>query len=221
MDRYLYNHYKGKYRVYAHYDLDTLDFPRDPVTDGYDESFADFYLKGKSKIEIKHGTGSELSCYIPSKATGYNVIRSYYKALADNTEDNVEVCIHWLNKNGYINDCDILDSELFFTFHMKHLDILAPIVKLKTSGANISPLSIKNLPKNPYVIPDVDIKEYKKLIKDKQGFEILRLAKEFANDVLEIESFNKVLKKERLKANQYFHKTGEWNKWIDFLRGNI
>ena len=46
-------------------------------------------------------------------------------------------------------------------------------------------------------------------------------AKEFANDILEIESFNKVLKKERLKANQYFHKTGEWNKWIEFLRSNI
>jgi hypothetical protein len=61
MDNYLIQHYKNKYRVKAHYDLSTNDFIRDSEGN-LDNDFADFYLSGRSGIEIKHGYGSELAC---------------------------------------------------------------------------------------------------------------------------------------------------------------
>ena len=70
MDNYLTTHYKGKYRVRANYDQSTNDFVRD-AEGNLDDSFGDFYLLGKAGIEIKHGTGSELACYIPRLGTGY------------------------------------------------------------------------------------------------------------------------------------------------------
>ena len=51
MDNYLVSHYKGKYRVKAHYDLATNDFVRDAEGE-LDDSFGDFYLSGKSFITV-------------------------------------------------------------------------------------------------------------------------------------------------------------------------
>ena len=41
------------------------------------------------------------------------------------------------------------------------MDYIATIVKPKTSGKSIPPLSVKNLPKAPYKIPTKDIEAYK------------------------------------------------------------
>ena len=78
LDNYLTQHYKGKYRVKAHYDQSTNDFIRD--ADGeLDDSFGDFYLSGRSGIEIRHGVGSELACYVPKLQLGNNILKSYYE----------------------------------------------------------------------------------------------------------------------------------------------
>ena len=80
LDNYLVSHYKGKYRIKAHYDLSTNDFVRD--ADGeLDDSFGDFYLSGRSGIEIHHGVGSELACYIPKLQLGNNILKSYYEKM--------------------------------------------------------------------------------------------------------------------------------------------
>ena len=78
LDNYLTQHYKGKYRIKAHYDLSTNDFVRD-ANGELDDSFGDFYLSGRSGIEIHHGVGSELACYIPKLQLGINILKSYYK----------------------------------------------------------------------------------------------------------------------------------------------
>ena len=220
MDRYLTEHYKGKYRVYAHYDLDTLDYPRD--TEGnIDNSFGDFYLLGTNKIEIKHGSGAILGCYIPSVTRGYNVLRKYYQVVFGNEEKDINITADRLLKEGYIESYDLLDGEVFFEFNAKYLDnILSKIVKLKTYGSNISPFSVKNLPKSDYRIPPHDLAEYKALVKNLQGFEVLALTRQFVADILKIQEWKSELKKERLKANQYFHKHGYWSQWLAFIKEN-
>ena len=157
MDTYLTSKYKNKYRVYAHYDLETKDFIRD-YDGNLEDSFGDFYLKGRSGIEVKHGYGSQLACYIPSLQTGNNVLKSYYESVIGNPKGKpMDKIVSDLKSGGYVDEVDILSIEVFFTFHADHLDILAPIIKLRTSGAGISPFSTKNLPKTPYTIPDKDI----------------------------------------------------------------
>ena len=200
MDLYLVNHYKGKYRVKAHYDKFTNDFVRDD--DGnLEESFGDFYLSGRSGIEVKHGTGSELSCYIPKLQLGNNILKQYYSAttMKSNEGKSVNKIVEEMKNAGYINDCDILSTEVFFTFDAKHLDALAPVVKLKTSGAKVSPFSTRNLPKRPYVIPDKDIKKYKKAKEGLTGLEIGRIQEAFITECFD-KDFKSKMRKEMLKA---------------------
>lgn len=218
MDNYLTTHYKGKYRVRAHYDQSTNDFVRD-AEGNLDDSFGDFYLLGKAGIEIKHGTGSELACYIPRLGTGYNIIREYCKVTTGKELKNVDKAVESLKKAGYMNDCDILSEEVFFTFDAKHLDTLAPIVQLRTSGASISPFSNKNLPKVPYEIPKKDMDRYKKAKGDLTGLQISRLQNDFINENLEADVKSK-MRLEKLKALQYLHAHGYFDDYCEWLKKN-
>lgn len=217
MDNYLTQHYKGKYRVKAHYDQSTNDFIRDSEGE-LDESFGDFYLSGKSGIEIHHGVGSELACYIPKLQTGNNILKSYYdKMIGNHGKKSVATCVNELIEQGYINDCDILSVEIYFTFNAKYLDDLAPIVKLKTSGANISPFSTRNLPKAPYTIPKKDMDKYKKAKGKLTGLQISRAQDAFINECCD-DDVRQQMKKEMLKANQWFHKHGMWDAYCEYIR---
>lgn len=216
MDTYL-NKYKGKYRVRAHYDLDTNDFVRDDEGN-LDDSFGDFYLSGRSGIEVKHGYGSMLACYIPSLQIGNNVLKSYYETTIGNPNGkSMDRIIKELKENGYVDDVDILSIEVFFTFHANHLDTLAPIIKLKTSGANISPFSTRNLPKAPYSIPKKDMDKYKKCRGDLTGLEIGKIQNEFITKTFN-KDFKVNLRKEMLKPLQYFHKHGYFNEYCEFVK---
>lgn len=219
MDLYLVNKFKGMYRVLAHYDMSTNDFIRDH--DGnLDSDFADFYLKGRGGIEIKHGYGSELACYVPKLQLGNNILKSYYKkTIGDYGKKSVETIASELIKKGYANDVDILSAEVFFTFDAKYLDILAPIVRLKTAGATISPFSTRNLPKAPYTIPKKDMDKYKKAKGELSGLEIARLNEQFIANNFD-SNFKANLKKEMLKPLQYFHKEERWEDYCKFIRNN-
>lgn len=219
MDNYLSQHYKNKYRVKAHYDLSTNDFIRD--SDGnLDNDFADFYLSGRNGIEIKHGYGSELACYIPKLQLGNNILKSYYDAtIGDHGKKSVDKIASELIKNGYANEVDVLSAEVWFTFDAKHLDTLAPIVKLKTTGASISPFSTRNLPKAPYTIPKKDMDKYKKAKGELTGLQIGKLQDEFIKKFMP-ENFRSEMRKEMLKANQYIHKISEWDNYCKWIKEN-
>lgn len=216
MDNYLTQHYKGTYRVRAHYDQSTNDFVRDDEGN-LDDSFGDFYLSGRSGIEIKHGIGSELACYIPKLKLGTNILRNYYEATTHKSVDkSVDKIVDELRKGGFINDVDIMDWEVYFTFDAKYLDALAPIVKLKTSGASISPFSNRNLPKAPYVIPKKDIGKYKKARGELNGLQIARAQDEFIATHCEVNA-KAQMKLEMLKANNWLHKHGYWDDYCKWL----
>ena len=219
MDLYLVNKYKGKYRVKAHYDLQTKDFIRDDEGN-LDPDFGDFYLSGRSGIEVKHGTGSELACYIPKLQLGNNILKAYYDSVIGNRGDkSVDRIVRELKDGGYVNDVDILSAEIFFTFDADHLDTLAPIIKLKTSGASISPFSTRNLPKAPYTIPKADMDKYKKAKDGLSGLEIARLNEQFIAENFDSD-FKTDLRREMLKPIQYFHKKKKWEDYCQFIKEN-
>lgn len=219
MDNYLVSHYKGKYRVKAHYDLDTNDFIRDAEGE-LDDSFGDFYLSGRSGIEIHHGVGSELACYIPKLQLGNNVLKSYYEIMIGKRgKKSIDKIVEELKESGYVNDVDILSIEVFFTFDAKYLDDLAPIIKLKTSGATISPFSVKNLPRKPYNIPKADMDIYKEAKGELTGLQISRIQDAYIREKCD-KDFKTKMKKEMLKANQYIHKIGRWKDYCDYIKEN-
>ena len=219
MDNYLTQHYKGTYRVKAHYDLSTNDFVRDAEGE-LDDSFGDFYLSGRNGIEVHHGVGSELACWVPKLQLGNNVLKSYYDAtIGNHGKKSISTLVEELKHEGYINDCDILSMEVYFTFDAKHINILAPIIKLKTSGANISPFSVKNLPRRPYTIPKKDMDVYKKSKGELTGLQISRLQDAFIRENFD-DNFKSEMKKEMLKANQYIHKTGRWEDYCNYIKKN-
>ena len=79
-----------------------------------------------------------LQAYIPSLGRGHNIV----KYINENFGEDI------------IFDIEETDSEILFKFNTKHADNIIPLLKPKTSGANISPFSSKNLPKNKnYKIP--------------------------------------------------------------------
>ena len=219
MDNYLVSHYKGKYRVKAHYDLDTNDFIRDAEGE-LDDSFGDFYLSGRSGIEIHHGVGSELACYIPKLQLGNNVLKSYYEVMIGKRgKKSIDKIVEELKESGYVNDVDILSIEVFFTFDAKYLDDLAPIIKLKTSGATISPFSVKNLPRKPYNIPKADMDIYKEAKGELTGLQISRIQDAYIREKCD-KDFKTKMKKEMLKANQYIHKIGRWEDYCGYIKEN-
>lgn len=219
MDMYLVNKYKGKYRVKAHYDQQTKDFIRDDEGN-LDPDFGDFYLSGRSGIEVKHGVGAELACYIPKLQLGNNILKAYYDSVIGNRGDkSVDKIVSELKNGGYVNDVDVLSTEIFFTFDADHLDTLAPIIKLKTSGASISPFSTRNLPKAPYTIPKADMDKYKKAKDGLSGLEIARLNEQFIAENFGSD-FKTNLRKEMLKPVQYFHKAGAWDRYCEFIERN-
>lgn len=216
IDRYLYTKFKGKYRVFPELDLDTLDFPRDENGE-IDSDYSDFFLKGKSNIKIKHGVGSEIMCYIPSNGVAYNVVRQYANAMLNKEYKDYNKAANELIKHNYINEIEFLDGECYFTFDVKYIDDLNKIVKLRTSGANISPLSSKNLPKAKYEISNSDMELYKESKNGIPPLAIGRLNSEFGKQNWG-ESYNKLLRESHLKAMFFFHKENRWNEYCEFLR---
>ena len=133
MSHYLATKYKGKYRVLAHYDLETLDYPRDGQGD-IDDTFSDVYIACSKGNQIYHYGGSILVGYIPSIKRGRRIVNELETEYPNVISDIVET-----------------DMEIEFKFHSKHIDVIAQKLKVKTAGCNISPFSVKNLPKIDYL----------------------------------------------------------------------
>ena len=66
--------------------------------------------------------------------------------------------------NKIITDFYDTDEEVVFKFHYEKKDQLEKYLKPKTSAANRSPFSTKNLPKSNYIIPDEDLDMYKNIV---------------------------------------------------------
>lgn len=223
MDNYLYHKYKGKYRVLPHYDIETNDFPRDEQGN-IDKDFDDFYIPGRKNVEILHGTQNVLGCYIVGNTLARNILANIYqKELNKEPPKKMDVIAQQLIDEDIIVDITYYDGEIMFTFKAKHLDDWANIFKLKKTGASISPLSPKNLPKSDYKIKQSDENDYNKLFDGCDKVQKMQVAKRATANIT-----NKFTKKQRaemrqlcMKPKQYIHYIGKWDKLLNEIRKEL
>jgi hypothetical protein len=113
-------------------------------------------------------------------------------------------------------------------------------VGAKTNGASVSPLSVRNLPKGKYKIPEEDLKEYSEItaklpvvIRPFNGSE-----KEMVDGLLVksiIAGFDPIMQKKLgkkldmkadrkqvgLKSKEYIHSKGLWQEFIEYLQKEV
>lgn len=239
--------YVGTYRVKADYDLDTKDYPRLENGD-LDPSFDDLYIVCKNDIKIRHGVGNVLSCHIPSKQRGINILKKIYtNKIFDKLPNGVplkddtyykKLCTELTDKEVLVS-AEVLDYEVYFEFKTNMLEYIAKLIGASNYGARIQPFSSKNLPKEPYKIPEKDLKLYKESIKGLpvktvvingkpremvDGFVVKSLNKEFDDIIIASQSkkFNidKDRKSKGLKGKEYIHSWGSdmWKRYCDYLK---
>ena len=223
MNNYLYKHYKGKYRVLADYDIETNDFPRDEQGN-IDEDFNDFYIPGKKNVQIRHAGNNKLGCYVFSTTLGRNILASIYeRELNKNSPKKINTLADELIKKNIITEITYYDGEILFIFPASYLEQWHDIFKLKKTGANISPLSSKNLPKSQYIINKKDEEEYNTLLKNLKKKQKLLITKRATNNITS--KFTKKQKAEIrqlcMKPKQYIHYIGKWDKLLNEIRKEI
>lgn len=229
--------YVGTYRVKADYDLETNDFPR--LENGsLDPTFDDLYIECKNNIKIRHGVGNVLSCYIPNKSRGLNVLRQIYQdkisdKLPKETGYFEKLCAELVEKEVLVS-AEVLDFEVYFEFKAVEIDYIAKLVGAKTNGKSISPFSTKNLPKAKIGIPDEEIVKYKEITKgiEKSNlFAIRSISTKFLTDILEPKfkkknpdfDYKTDIKQLMLsrQTKEYIWKKGMWDDYLIYFKKEI
>lgn len=207
--------YKGKYRLLCELDQNTNDFPRD---DNGNIEDIDMYISCQHGNRIYNFGHGKLIAYIPSLGRGRNIT----KALKENS----------VEYTNYIET----DEEVEFRFKATDIEIVAELMKAKTSGASISPFSSKNLVKRKdIIIPQEEVDKYKEIISviDKKDLLIInRITKQFINNMekslkksTKDKAFDikKDMKKSMLsrQSKEYIYYKNYWNKYLKYLENEI
>ena len=210
--------YKGKYRLLPQLDQNTNDFPRD-IDGSIDDT--DIYISCQNGCKIflyGHINNTKpvwLQGYVPSLGRGHNII----KALKE--------------KNIMFVDYKENDEEVEFKFKAADIEIVAELMKAKTSGAGISPFSSKNLPKSDVEISTEEIARYKEItsvIPKDDLLIISRLTNSFLDDILQ-KSLRKSTKNKsydyksdmrKLKmarqVKEFIYTKGLWEEYLSYLK---
>lgn len=206
---YLTDKFKGKYRLKVPIDKTINDFSR-KLNGTYED--IDMYIDCQHGNKVFHFGGSILQAYVPSLIRGHNIIKSINEINSD-----------------LIFDIEETSQEILFKFHYKDSDKIIPLLKPKTSGANISPFSSKNLPRNKdYKIPDEEFSIYKEIVAKIPPERILTLThstnhylKSLATKKNTWDSIRADMKLKGLKGKEYIHSIGKWSEYIKYLRKEI
>ena len=203
-------HYKGVYRLKTPIDLNTKNFPRE-----YTGQFADndIYIDCQHNIQISSWGRGILEAYVPSLIRGHNIV----KAIKSEFGEDI------------IFDIKDTDSEVIFKFKANYMIDLEKYLKPKTSGANISPFSTRNLAKNKtYKIPDEELNQYKQIIAKIPKEHILSLThttnnylKTLVNKKITWEDIKANMVLKGLKGKEYIHSLGKWNDYVKYLKDNL
>ena len=210
MANYLISHYKGKYRIKCEYDKHKNQFPR--KIDGTFED-GDCYIDCYKNIKVFHYGNKILEAYFPSLMRGKNIMKAIQEKYG----------------NDVIFSIKETDSELFFRFHANDMDRLEKYLKPKTNGADISPFSSKNLPKNKeYKIPDEDFVKYKNIIEkigQKRVIELTHMTSNYLKSLVTKKNTWENIKADMslkgLSGNRYIHSIGKWNDYISYLKNEL
>lgn len=135
-----------------------------------------------------------------------------------------------IKNSKFIFDILETNSEVMFKFYEKNSDKIIPLLKPKTSGADISPFSPKNLPKIIYVIPKDELREYEDIIAPlKEDGKLLALSKLTQNYIKLLSKkrlyrgvdMKTYMRKKMLKGKEFIHSEGHWNDYLKYLRKEI
>lgn len=243
--------YKGTYRLRAPIDPKTNMFPRE-----YNGQFADadVYIDCSNNVQVFHYGRGILEVYIPSLQSGRTMLKFIYRDLINknNTETNIseyevtrkgetiqvrketitilneEVFKDDIEKSNLILNIEETDMEVLFKFHSKHMEQLEPYLKPKTSGADISPFSSRNLPKTKYTIPDEDLNAYKEIVSKIPKNELISIVhttkkfiEAYAKKNLKGVDIKADMALKGIKGKDYIHAIGAWDKYIEYLKKNL
>lgn len=172
----------------------------------------DCYIDCQYGNKIFHYGRDVLQVYIPSLGRGHNILK---------TINEIDQSI--------IFDIEETDSEILFKFKYADSDKIIPLLKPKTSGANISPFSSKNLPLNKnFKIPDEELQSYKDMLanipENKRlsiGIITNNFIKTLATKKNPIESIKADMKLKALKGKEYIFSIGQWSNYIKYLKENL
>lgn len=206
---YLIKKYKGVYRLRAPIDQRKNDFPRE-IDNKYAEN--DCYIDCLHGNKITYYGKSILQAYIPSLIRGHNILKA----------------INEIN-SSIIFDIEETDEEVLFKFKYVDSDKIIPLLKPRTSGANISPFSTRNLPKNKdYKIPDEDLNLYKEIVAKIPPERILVLThitnsyiKTLVNRRNTMDKIRADMKLKGLSGKNYIHSIGKWKDYIKYMEKNL
>lgn len=206
---YLVNKFKGQYRIKAPYNKWTNDFTR--KLNGNLEDI-DCYIDCQYGNKVFHNGRDVLQAYIPSLIRGHNILKA----------------INEINPSLVCN-IEETDTEVLFQFKYSDSDKIIPLLKPKTSGANISPFSSKNLPKNKdFKIPNKDLDMYKQ-ITAKIPLECILTITHSTNNFIKtlvtktnpIEKIKADMRLKGLKGKEYIYSIGQWDKYINYLEESL
>lgn len=215
MANYLVSHFKDVYRILPDLLYDNTDFSRN-MDGSIDEDAV--YIKCQFGCKIySYGNGT-LTAYIPSLGRGRNIKKAMDK-----------------NKIPY-DDYDESDSEVSFHFKAKDIEPIAKMLKASTSGASISPFSLKNIPKNKEAeIPEEEMQRYKSISckvdkKDMLKFrtwnneflDVLqkKIRKETKNKKYDVKEDMKAMNMSR-QVKEFIYVKNMWNDYLDYLDSAI
>ena len=218
---YLTSKFKGKYRLLPELCLDTQDFPRNEK--GEIDEDVEIYISCRHGNKISYwGLNSSrrgvLIAYIPSVGRGRNIKKELQKQKIE------------------IFNYDESAEEVLFHFLASDIEPVAKLMGAKTSGANISPLSNKNLPKSDVEIPMDKMEAYKKItsrIEKKDLLLIKNINSAFLTNILE-KSLKKQLKDKQFdykqdmrnykmsrQVKEYILTRGFWEQYLEYLDKEI
>lgn len=190
-------------------------------------------------ITTKDEIGTK-TIYEPTKEEVFSNTISNDEKQTKRNKYNDEIIHRILLEKNILSDIDVMDGEVYIQFKASLLDVVAKIVGAKTSGASISPLSVKNLPKGKYKIPEEDLKSYLEIIaklptetRPLRGLEV-----EMVNGLLVksiIAGFDPIMQKKLgkkfdikvdrrqagLKNKEYIHSKGLWQEFLEYLQKEV
>lgn len=248
--------YKGTYRLRAPIDPKTKMFPREYNGQFAD---ADVYIDCANNVQVFHYGRGVLEAYIPSLQSGRTMLKFIYRDLINesNTKTNIRTYEVTRKRNGIEETVQvtketvtILDEELYesdmkssniiisieetdeevlYKFHAKNMEQLEKYLKPKTSGADISPFSVRNIkPKTKYTIPDEDLNAYKEIVSKIPQNELISLVhttkkfiETYAKKNLKGVDIKADMALKGIKGKDYIHSIGAWDKYIEYLKKNI
>lgn len=239
--------FKGVYRIRTEVDSFSNQFPRD-LNGNYSDY--DLFIDCSNGIRVfYYGHRGTLEAYIPSLGRGRNIVKVIYSDFIKPIEESEYIEVIEREKDGEITTTNLFnyealyqdkelnklihtiietDEELTFRFKWDMMEKFEKYLKPKTSAANRSPFSSKNLPKCEYVIPEEDMLKYKEVASKLPKEDVLKLG-HLSNDYLKtlatkkhkLEDIKAEMKQKCLRTKEYIHSIGHWTNYLMFLERKI